>query len=55
MILTAWTSRENSLELTKLYSIDKVSLVSMSSGSDTGSVRERERDMILTRSLRRTV
>ena len=39
MILT-WTSRENSLELIKLSSINKVSLVQVSSCSNTGSIRD---------------
>jgi hypothetical protein len=35
-----WTSRENSLELIELSSINKVSLVYVSSYSDTGSIRD---------------
>jgi hypothetical protein len=40
MILT-WTSRENSLELIELSSINKVSLVQVSSCSNTGSIRDK--------------
>ena len=39
MILT-WTSRENSLELIKLSSINKVSLVDVSFCSKNGSIRD---------------
>jgi hypothetical protein len=35
-----WTSRENSLELIKLSSTNKVSLVYVSSRGDTGSTRD---------------
>ena len=35
-----WTSRKNSLELIQLSSINKVSLVQVSSCSDTGSIRD---------------
>ena len=35
-----WTSRKNSLELIELSSINKVSLVQVSSGSNTGSIRD---------------
>ena len=34
-----WTSRKNSLELIELSSINKVSLVQVSSWSNTGSMR----------------
>ena len=37
---TYWTSRENSLELVELSSINKVSLVYVSSCSNTGSIRD---------------
>ena len=39
MILT-WTSRENSLELIELSSINKVSLVDVSFCSKNGSIRD---------------
>jgi hypothetical protein len=35
-----WTSRENGLELIELSSINKVSLVYVSSCSNTGSIRD---------------
>ena len=35
-----WTSRKNSLELIELSSINKVSLVYVSSCSNTGSIRD---------------
>ena len=35
-----WTSGKNNLELIELSSIDKVSLVSVSSYSNTGSIRD---------------
>jgi hypothetical protein len=35
-----WTSRENSLELIELSSINKVSIVYVSSCSNTGSIRD---------------
>ena len=35
-----WTSRKNSLELIELSSINKVSLVQVSSCSNTGSIRD---------------
>ena len=35
-----WTSRKNSLELIELSSINKVSLVWVSSCSNTGSIRD---------------
>jgi hypothetical protein len=35
-----WTSRKNGLELTELSSINKVSLVQVSSCSNTGSIRD---------------
>ena len=40
MILTPWTSRKNGLELIELLSINKVSLVWVSSSSNTGSIRD---------------
>ena len=40
MILTAWTSRKNSLEMIELSSINKVSLVQVSSCSNTGSIKD---------------
>jgi hypothetical protein len=46
-----WISKENSLELIELSSINKVSLVSVSSCSNTGSIR----DDPYTGSLGRTV
>ena len=35
-----WTSRKNSLELIELASMNKVSLVEVSSCSNTGSIRD---------------
>ena len=35
-----WTSRKNSLELAELSSINKVSLVQVSSCSNTGSMKD---------------
>jgi hypothetical protein len=37
---TYWTSRENSLELIELSSINKVSFVQVSSCSNTGSIND---------------
>ena len=39
-MILAGTSRKNSLELIKLSSINKVSLVQVSSCSNTGSIRD---------------